>query len=87
MGRNFSREISLRSRRTRLRGGDRVNVPVEPDDALAFLEEALGKKSGAAVGVDQKSLVRRNQRGDGVGQVNRNGIVRLRKDARSAVRA
>ena len=52
-----------------------------------FLQKTFREKSRPAVGVDQERLVRRNERGDAVGEVSGNRVVRLRKDARTASRA
>ena len=87
MDRDLTRDIGFGGSRPILRGSDRVHIPIEADHLRELGQVMFGEETRATIGVDEKRLVRRNESGHRVGQMARNGVVRLGKDARPALRA
>ena len=64
-----------------------MHIPIKADHLRKLGQVMLCEESRATIGVDQKRLVRRNQSRHRVGQMVRDGVVRLGKDAWPALRA
>ena len=87
MDRDLTRDVGFGGSRPILRGSDRMHIPIKADYLRKLGQVMFCEESRATIGVDQKRLVRRNKSRHRVGQMVRDGVVRLGKDAWPALRA